>query len=147
MKILTFLISLSLSGLVFASDCSTDIAFSDGGWEVSRPQDFDLFYSTFKSELDSSINTGDAVKDLDGTIVTTQSLAGNRIYMRTQTWDNLKTSTGEMYGDVAIFTNKFAPEQVLEIRWYKDGIKNVAINEAYLTCVSLGVPLAENVVF
>ena len=147
MKTIIILLSMTFSSISFGASCSTNQGYLNQGWGVSYAKDFDQLYLKLKSELDAGIKAGDIVKDLDGIIYTDQTVSTNRIYMRTQSWDSLKTATDEMYGDIAIFTNKQAPEEVLELRWYKNGKRFVAINPQYLACVSIGAPLAVNAIF
>ncbi len=146
-KSLIALAVLIFSTTVFAQvkACTTDSAYKNTGWEVVYPKDFDAFYAVFEKVLKAEIQSGELVDDLDSILSTTSSVqAGSSLYMRAQTWDRLSTPRDEMYGDLAVFTNKFAPEEVLEVRWYTNSKKFVAVNSKHLRCVSVIVPYAVN---
>lgn len=134
--------SLSIS----ASTCVNDSIYKKNGWVVTYPDDFDTYVKYFNIDLNDGLMNGYFIPDLEGTIATSYSSIQSRVYMNVRTWDDTETSAREMFGDIAMFRNNANLEQVLEIRWYNEGVRHVFVNKQFLNCVSISAPVATNAI-
>ena len=146
MKLIIALMLIFSTQISMAKNCQTDASYSKQEWKITYPNNFNSIYKDLQRDLSQGIMNKEITKDLDGTIVTSQGYL-NRIYMHTRSWDTLSTPQKEMFGDIAIFTNRLNEDEILEIRWFENGVKHIAVNSKYLECVSISAPFPENTIF
>ena len=142
---LAFIVLIS-SLTIGASTCENDSTYKKNGWVLTYPEDFDTYVKFFNLDLNDGLMNGYFTPDLEGTIATTHSTIQSRVYMNVRTWDDTETSAREMFGDIAMFRNSANLDQVLELRWYSEGVRYIFVNKKYLDCVSISAPLATNVI-
>lgn len=147
MKKITLVLLILISSLsIYASTCANDLQYKKNGWVVTYPEDFDTYVKHFNLDLNDGLANGYFIPDLEGIIATRHSKIQSRLYMNVRTWDDTETSTLEMFGDIAMFRNNSNLDQVLEIRWYNEGVRHVFVNKKYLDCVSTSAPIAVNAI-
>jgi hypothetical protein len=145
-KALIILMVLCSSLSVYSKACQNDANYTKNGWVVSYPEDFDSYVHYFNIDLNDGLLNGYFIPDLEGTLVTSHSTIQGRVYMNVRSWDDTETSKNEMFGDIAMFRNSQNLSQVLELRWYSEGVRYIFVNKKYMDCVSIAAPLADNVV-
>ena len=105
-------------------------------------------YKNFSANTDKVFDFLDAhkddfVKDTDGTIYST--VADRFLYVAS--YDLLTTPQDEMYGDVVLIwaweRNKDQKPFLVEVHWYKDGVKYASYDKSTVPCVTV-VPRAYN---
>ena len=144
MKYLACLIVFITSQTLFASECKLIGAYEELGWKVHSPHDFNYYLKKVKQNVKSGLEQGELVLDLEGTLSSTRTVDHRRIYMGILSWDSLLTRNEVMYGDFAIFQNKFEPYEYLEVRWFESGKKHVVYNDKSLNCISIIPPFSDN---
>ena len=145
-KILLSLIVLCFCSSAYSATCSNDAIYKRNGWNVFYPNDFDQYVDAFNKDLEDGLLNGYFIPDLEGTLVTSHSTIQGRVYMNVQSWDDTETDKSEMFGDIALLRNSQNMEQVLEIRWYSEGVRYVFVNKKFLDCVSIAAPVAINTI-
>ena len=67
-------------------------------------------------------------------------------FVKVTVLDNLQTPQNEMYGDV-VFIRALDSGNLLEIRWFQNGLKIVAFDKSLQSCPTAVVPMADNALF
>jgi len=68
-------------------------------------------------------------------------------YVFVQSYDYLPTPQMEMFGDILIIRDHFKRENIVEVRWYKNGQKYISFDRDQQRCATPLFPYADNALF
>ncbi|WP_127717377.1 hypothetical protein [Halobacteriovorax sp. HLS] len=137
MKGLLISVALLFGFNTFAT-CSNE-ALSEIGFKIESTK----FHSNTKKVLNWLSHDEDFfVDDIETKFFSTQ-YGG---YVQFNSYDHLSTPQMEMYGDIVVI-RALSSDEVLEVRWYKNGIKHISYNAKKQGCASDLVPYADNALF
>lgn len=130
----------------FMPDCP-DYDYKENGWIIHNSTEFDKILNDVRKLVADGINNSTLVRDLDSFMVTNNSKISPDLFMKVDTWDMTSTSQELMYGDIAILTDLFTPENALEVRWFDGKNKHLVFNDMHMYCISTKQPNASNTIF
>jgi hypothetical protein len=144
MKLLVLPLFILISLSVQANICDLNNSYSQRGWVLHDSSEFSEHLKRVQEVINEGLEDGLIEEDLNGVIATNRTIDGSRIYVKTISWDDLKTERDLMYGDMAIFRDHFNTANILEVRWFDGSKKHVVYNDEFLNCISIIPPYAEN---
>ena len=140
---IAFLVSsivLCSSAWAAGKKCPSDPALLQAGWVIHPTGDFRTIAGKVEKWFTSEPKN--FVDDLSGTIYS--SVASKLVTITS--FDYLPTPQGEMFGDVAFFTD-FRSGELIEVRWYDQGKRHVVYDKSQTPCATNSIPMAENALF
>ncbi len=146
MKLILMLALLILSQTA-QSYCRYENAYIGDGWNVISSSEFKKYEIEFFKTLNKGLEDGTIVADINGPILTDDTVTGEEILFDGVMWDNLKTDRDVMFGDYAIVVNPDDQNDVAELRWFDGEKRNIVYNPNILTCQSEAPPYVSNSVF
>ncbi|MCB0385542.1 MAG: hypothetical protein KDD43_09125 [Bdellovibrionales bacterium] len=141
-KILLLVLSIGLSSSAWSAGnkCPSDLALLRAGWVIHSTSDFKSIAGKVQKWFTSEPNN--FVEDLSGTVYS--SVASKMVTINS--FDYIPTPQGEMFGDVAFFTD-FRSDELIEVRWYDLGKRHVVYDKSQTPCATNSLPMAENALF
>lgn len=144
LKTTTSFLFLILTYVSTAHACKYQAQYEALGWNVVPASQFDSASKFVKDTIKSGLDQGTVVFDISGPILTNQTNDSSELLLDAMMFDNLKTDRDIMYGDYAIIETADSNRHLVEVRWFDGQKRNVAINPAFLKCMSEGAPWVEN---
>lgn len=146
------LIYLSFSSYIKASEnfskpienCSNYYQYINTGWIIHPPKNFQAIAKETISKVNTGLSNGTIVYDMSGTLMNHDTPDSTPVFIDAAMWDDLRTDSFEMYGDIAILKDSQGTQDLVEIRWYDGKKRNLVINTKLINCMTEDAPYVEN---
>lgn len=140
MKALTILIALLSLNTMAKSPC-IDKDLKEVGFKYRKASQFLKDAKNMKEWL--SVDAPNFVEDMDSPVWS----APYGGYVFVESFDYLPTPQLEMFGDILIISDHFNREEIVEVRWYKNGQKFISFDRNLQACAAPLFPYADNALF
>lgn len=142
-----FIMALLYSQFGYSNNsfCHLENSYLNADWNIHNASEFKDLSKQIIQELNEGLHSGQYIFDLSGEIITTNTVDQKEIPLVAIMWDNLKTDTFIMFGDIAILYAELNQQKIpVEIRWFDGQQRNIVYNPEILTCFSEEPPHAIN---
>ncbi|MCB0341437.1 MAG: hypothetical protein H6626_13860 [Pseudobdellovibrionaceae bacterium] len=120
--------------------CASNQALLSLGWYVHEAENFSQLAQQQTDLMSHQRNL--YRPDTEGVVY---SSSAHRL-VRLESYDKITTAAGEMYGDL-LFIMVPETRELIEIRWYEDGLRHTAYSREFQNCASNMIPDQPNALF